>query len=66
MKEEVAELNLLVEHAIRVEDANCEAKLSKLHDLLHQQGFFDNPQQRLLIFTEFKDTLDYLVRKLKE
>ena len=31
-----------------------------------QQGFFDNPQQRLLIFTEFKDTLDYLVKKLKE
>lgn len=66
VREEVAELNLLVEHAIRVEDANCEAKLSKLHDLLHQQGFFDNPQQRLLIFTEFKDTLDYLVKKLRE
>lgn len=66
VKEEVAELNVLVEHAIRVEDANCEAKLTKLHDLLKQQGFFDNPQQRLLIFTEFKDTLDYLVRKLKE
>ncbi len=25
-----------------------------------------NPQQRLLIFTEFKDTLAYLVKKLKE
>jgi len=34
--------------------------------VLRQQGFFDNPQQRLLIFTEFKDTLDYLVRKLRE
>src|ERR1017187_3475704 len=66
VKEEVAELNQLVEHAIRVEDANCEAKLSKLHDVMRQQGFFDNPQQRLLIFTEFKDTLDYLVKKLRE
>jgi superfamily II DNA or RNA helicase len=66
VKEEIAELNELVKHAIRVEDANCEAKLSKLHDLLKQEGFFDNPQQRLLLFTEFKDTLDYLVKKLKE
>jgi superfamily II DNA or RNA helicase len=66
VREEVAELQELVKHAIRVEEANCEAKLSKLHGVLKQQGFFDNPQQRLLIFTEFKDTLDYLVKKLKE
>jgi len=65
-KEEIAELNELARHAIRVEDANCEAKLSKLRDLLKQQGFFDNPQQRLLIFTEFKDTLDYLVKRLRD
>ena len=62
VKEEIGELNELARHAMRVEDANCEAKLSKLRDILKQQGFFDNPQQRLLIFTEFKDTLDYLVR----
>src|SRR6266699_1753304 len=66
VKEEVEELKGLVEHAIRVEDAACEAKLSRLQELLKQQGFFDNPQQRLLIFTEFKDTLDYLVKKLRE
>ena len=66
VKEEIAELNELVKHAIRVEGANCAAKLSKLQDVLKQQVFFDNPQQRLLIFTEFKDTLDYLVKKLKE
>jgi superfamily II DNA or RNA helicase len=66
VKEEIAELNELAKHAIRVEDANCEAKLSKLRDILKQQGFFDNPQQRLLIFTEFKDTLDYLVKNLKQ
>src|SRR5438132_255118 len=65
-KEEVEELKGLVEHAIRVEDAACEAKLSRLQELLKQQGFFDNPQQRLLIFSEFKDTLDYLVKKLRE
>src|SRR5271157_1901190 len=63
---EIAELGELVKHAMRVEDAQCEAKLSKLKELLKEQGFFDRPEQRLLIFTEFKDTLDYLVRKLRE
>jgi superfamily II DNA or RNA helicase len=66
VKEEVEELKGLVEHAIRVENAGTEAKLSRLQELMKQQGFFDNPQQRLLIFTEFKDTLDYLVKKLRE
>jgi superfamily II DNA/RNA helicase len=42
-----------------------EAKLSELEDLLQKEGFFDRPEQRLLLFTEFKDTLDYLVDRLK-
>ena len=44
-----------------VEDAGAEAKLSQLKELLQKEGFFDHPDQRLLLFTEFKDTLDYLV-----
>src|SRR5207237_8400547 len=28
------------------------------------EGFFADPDQRLLIFTEFKDTLDYILSKL--
>ena len=48
-----------------VEEAGVEAKLSRLKGLLQDQGFFDEPEQRLLIFTEFKDTLDYLVERLK-
>lgn len=66
VKDEIAELNELVEHAKRVEDAGTEAKLSRLREVMQQQGFFDRPQQRLLLFTEFKDTLDYLVGKLRE
>ncbi len=31
---------------------------------MESEGFFANPDQRLLIFTEFKDTLDYLLSKL--
>ena len=66
VREEIAELQRLVEQAKAVEASGSEAKLAKLHDLLRREGFFDHPDQRLLIFTEFKDTLDYLVGKLRE
>jgi len=65
VRDEIEELLGLAEQAKNVEDRNIEAKLFKLKSLLQEQGFFDNPDQRLLIFTEFKDTLDYLVSKLK-
>jgi superfamily II DNA or RNA helicase len=64
VRDEIAELKTLAAQAQTVEDAGCEAKLSRLETLLRQQGFFDEPTKRLLIFTEFKDTLDYLVKKL--
>jgi len=66
VREEVAELRELAVKAEQVEGWNAEAKLSQLKELLHSEGFFDRPDQRLLIFTEFKDTLDYLVGKLTE
>jgi SNF2 family DNA or RNA helicase len=65
VRQEVQELRRLAAEAQVVEEAGTEAKLSKLKDLLQKQGFFDNPDQRLLLFTEFKDTLDYLVDRLK-
>ncbi|MCC6485534.1 MAG: DUF3883 domain-containing protein [Armatimonadetes bacterium] len=65
VREEVAELRQLAEQAKTVEDSGSEAKLSKLKDLLHKEGFYDHSDQRLLLFTEFKDTLDYLVDKLR-
>jgi superfamily II DNA or RNA helicase len=63
--EEIQELRQLAGQARKVEDSGSEAKLSKLKELLQQEGFFDHPEKRLLIFTEFKDTLDYLVERLK-
>ena len=42
VREEIAELRQLAAYAQTVEDSNVEAKLSKLKDLLHQEGFFDN------------------------
>jgi len=66
VREEIEELKQLSTQAQAVEDSGAEAKLSRLNDLLHQQGFFSDANQRLLIFTEFKDTLDYLVDKFQK
>ncbi len=65
IREEINALLALAEQARAVEDSGVEAKLSKLRELLQEQCFFDHPHQRLLIFTEFRDTLDYLVERLK-
>src|SRR5437870_6903995 len=65
VREEIAELKALAAQAQQVEEAIVEAKLSRLKEVLHEQGFFGHPDQRLLLFTEFKDTLDYLVARLK-
>jgi superfamily II DNA or RNA helicase len=66
IREEIQELDRLSKMAEEVEKAGTEAKLAKLRSLLQGEGFFDRPDQRLLIFTEFKDTLDYLVGRLKD
>ena len=66
VRAEIAELKQLAVQAKAVETSGVEAKLSRLKNLMQEQGFFDHPDQRLLLFTEFKDTLDYLVAKLVE
>ena len=65
VRKEVAELRDLAERAKLVEDSGSEEKLARLRAILQEQGFFDDPDQRLLVFTEFKDTLDYLMEQLK-
>ena len=65
IKDEVEQLTVLAKQAKAVEDSGVEAKLSKLKELLQKEGFFDHPDKRLLLFTEFKDTLQYLVERLK-
>jgi len=65
VRHEVQELRRLATEAQAVEDSGTEAKLSELRALLQKEGFFDHPEQRLLLFTEFKDTLDYLVDRLR-
>ena len=65
MREEVQELRELATQAKAVEDAGNEAKLTHLREILQEQGFFDRPDQRLLLFTEFTDTLNYLLENLR-
>lgn len=59
---ECNELAKLIELAKEVEKAEEETKLLKLKALLTQEGFFDS-SKKLLVFTEHRDTLDYLVDK---
>ena len=65
VREEVAELRNLAEEAKAVERSGSEAKREHLRSIMQDEGFFDRPDQRLLLFTEFKDTLDYLMDQLK-
>ena len=65
VREEIAELLDLAEEAKSVEGPGSEAKLGHLREIMQDEGFFDRPGQRLLLFTEFKDTLDYLMDRLK-
>ena len=65
IREEIGELLDLAEEAKSVETSDSQAKLRHLREIMQDEGFFDRPDQRLLIFTEFKDTLNYLMEQLK-
>jgi superfamily II DNA or RNA helicase len=60
LKEEIAQLTRLVNQAIQLEALDVQTKVTKLRSVLNQEGIFDNKQTKLLIFTEHKDTLDFL------
>ncbi|MBM3245586.1 MAG: DEAD/DEAH box helicase, partial [Candidatus Omnitrophica bacterium] len=64
LKEEIITLGKLIEQALQLEVREVESKLVKLKEVITDQGVFQDPKMKLLIFTEHKDTLDYLVNKL--
>lgn len=66
VRAEIRELKRLAEEARAVEQSGAEAKLSHPRRILQDEGFFANRDQRLLVFTEYKDTLNYLVERLRE
>jgi hypothetical protein len=60
LREEIQRLGKLVEHARSLEGREIESKLVKLRKVLSDNNIFNDPTMKLLIFTEHKDTLDYL------
>jgi superfamily II DNA or RNA helicase len=60
LREEIADLTKLINHARELETQEVETKLVALKDLLTKQGIFADPKMKLLVFTEHKDTLDFL------
>ena len=60
LKEEILQLGKLVDQARILEQREIETKLVKLREVLTEQGVFNDPNMKLLLFTEHRDTLDYL------
>lgn len=66
LREEIIQLDGLIAQALALEQREVESKLVKLREVITDTGIFKDPKMKLLIFTEHKDTLDYLVSRLEE
>ena len=60
LREDILELGQLVERAQKLEGREVETKLRHLKDVINKAGVFADDKMKLLLFTEHKDTLDYL------
>jgi superfamily II DNA or RNA helicase len=65
IQREIGELRVLVQKGRALEEREMSSKLAKLREVLTDQNIFVDPKTKLLIFTEFKETLDYLVATLQ-
>lgn len=65
LRKEINNLKNLITHAELLEEQEIESKLSELKKMLTKLGIFSDTKMKLLIFTEHKDTLDYIVSKLE-
>ena len=65
LREDIFNLEKLIDLARQLEQRETESKLVKLREVINSRGIFSDPKMKLLIFTEHKDTLDYLVGKLE-
>ena len=66
LREEILQLTRLIDQARLLEQREVETKLTRLREVLSEQGVFKDPSMKLLLFTEHKDTLDYLVGRLTD
>jgi superfamily II DNA or RNA helicase len=60
LRAEVAQLSKLIDQARQLEAREVETKLVRLKAILKEYGVFSDPTVKLLIFTEHKDSLDFL------
>lgn len=65
LQEEIHELKRLIEEAKKVERAEVEKKLLSLKDLLGKRVTPGKTEEKLLVFTEARATLDYLAEKIR-
>jgi len=65
LREEIDKLEELIRLAREVEKKEIETKLNELRNVIEIEKLKEKGE-KLLIFTESKDTLDYLVEKLRE
>ncbi len=66
LREEILQLGTLIAQARELEEREVERKLVVLKDVLAKRGVFSDPKMKLLLFTEHKDTLDFLAGDGKE
>ena len=66
LREEIEKLGDLINIAETLEAREVETKLARLKEEITNRGIFEDPKNKLLIFTEHADTLNYLVGKLRE
>jgi len=60
LRDEITELGKLIQKAVDLEKREVESKLVRLREVIKEHGIFSDPKMKLLIFTEHKDTLDFL------
>ncbi|NIJ10489.1 ERCC4-related helicase [Saccharomonospora amisosensis] len=64
LRQEREALLPLLDQAEAAETAGQEKKLNELLDVVRDEGLWEDRSRLLVIFTEHRDTLDYLVEKL--
>lgn len=60
LRDDIGRLGKLIDQAKILEAKDIEIKVTKLKEVLTTRGIFRDLKMKLLIFTEHKDTLDYL------
>lgn len=61
LRKDIDQLSRLIDQAKQLEAREIENKIVRLKEVLTKQGIFSDTNMKLLVFTEHKDTLDYLV-----